>query len=120
MEKLLVMVSLGQRAYGRRLFQRLLSHIIVVIGLIFIISMMVSALLIGSLFAANAALQQVGIAPDTALAVTAGSAVLIIILLVLLALKHLRQVPRLLSKQSPLTSSIADTFDAFLDGFMEK
>lgn len=123
MEKLLVFATLGQRAYGRWLFQRFLSRAIAVVGLIFIIAILVSALLLGLLFIFYMALVQQGIDPFMATLIISVTTLLIIVMLVILALtylRHLRQLPQSLLKQSPITSRVSSVFDAFMDGLMEK
>ena len=96
MEKLLAIAALGQKAYGRWLFQRLLSGIIIVAGLTIVISIMVSALLVGSLVVAYFALLHYGAAPHMAMIGVGISAMLTIAMLILLALTclhHLRRMP---------------------------
>jgi len=121
MEKLLAIASLGQRAYGRWLFQRLMSGIIVVTGLTIIISIMIGTMLVGGLYAGYSALLHYGIQPQVAMIIIGVSAILITITLVILTLSclsRLRQMPRTLLKQSPLTSCAMDALDAFSNGLM--
>lgn len=123
MEKLLAIVSLGQRAYGRWLFQRLLSSLILIAGLAFIIAIMICAVLIGGLMAAYVTLLQNGMEPQVAMLIVGGGAVFIIALLVVLTLaylRHLRRIPRTMLEQAPITALATDTLNAFVDGFMEK
>jgi len=122
MEKLLVLVSIGQRAYGRWLFQRLLSGIILIFGLIITTSVLLSALLIGSIYAVYAALLRHGISHLMSMCIAGAVSVVVIILLsivILLCVQHLRQMPRKLLKQSPLTCATVNTLDDFLKGFMK-
>jgi len=121
MEKLLAIASLGQRAYGRWLFQRLLSGIIVVAGLTIVVAVMVSAMLVGGFYAAYFALLHYGTAPQVAMVIIGISAILTtvtLVILTLMCLHHLRRMPRTLLKQSPLTSRAMDTLNAFTDGLM--
>jgi len=121
MEKLIAIAALGQKAYGKWLFLRLLSGIIIVIGLTIVISIMVSAVLVGSLAAAYFALLDYGASPHMAMIGVGVSAVLTIAMLVLLALTclhHLRRMPTALLKQSPIASQAMDTLDAFTEGLM--
>lgn len=121
MDTLLSIANLGQRAYGRWLFQRLISGIMMVAGLTFVIAIMVSALLIGGLVAAYYTLLYYGIGQLMAvsiIAVLATSAIAALVILTLSCLHQLRQIPRKLFRQSPLTSRAMDTLDAFTDGLM--
>lgn len=121
METLLALANLGQRTYGRWLFHRLISGIFVVVGLTIIISIMISAVLVGSLMAAYFTFIHYGVYPQIAMVITGVLAILIItllILLTLLRLRHLRKMPQTLLKQSPVTSCAAGVLQAFLDGFM--
>jgi hypothetical protein len=119
MEKLLVIATLGRKAYGRWLFQKLLVRGLVLLGLVLILAILMSALLVGWLLAAHAALLMYGVTPLTAMLVISLVTCLIILMLVLLVRHYLRQLPRILAKQSPLTERLGDTFNAFMDGFME-
>jgi uncharacterized BrkB/YihY/UPF0761 family membrane protein len=113
MEKLLAVISVGQRAYGRWLFQRLLPGIIVIVGLTVVISIMVSAMIVGGLYIAYGALLQYGFEPQMAMLAICISAVITIILLVVIAmlgLRHLRQTPKIMNTQTPLSS--------FIEGFI--
>jgi hypothetical protein len=121
MEKLLAIASLGQRAYGRWLFQRLISGVLVIAGLTIILSMMVSAVLVGGLLTIYYILLYYGIGQLMAVTTTAVLALLLIaalVFLVLTSLQHLRKLPRTLLRKSPLTSRAMDTLDAFTDGLM--
>lgn len=121
METLLAIANLGQRAYGRWLFQRLISGIIMVVGLTFVIAIMVSAILIASLVATYFVLIHYGLAFGAAIIIIVLLAIALIVLLILLTLSclhHLRKMPRTLFRQSPLTSRAMDTLDAFTAGLM--
>jgi len=121
MEKLLAIAGLTQRAYGRWLFQRLLSGIIVVAGLTIVTSIMVSAMLVGGFYAAYFALLHYGMQPQVAMIVigtSAGLTIVILVILTLACLLHLRRMPRALLKRLPLTSHVMDTLNAFSDGLM--
>lgn len=121
MEKLLAIAGLGQKVYGRWLFQHLLSGIIVVAGLTIVTAIMVSATLIGSLIAAYLMLLQHGTEPYLAMIIIGISGVLTVVILVLLTLAslyHLRQMPRTMLERSPLTSGVMATLNAFTDGLM--
>jgi len=121
MEKLLAIASLGQRAYGRWLFQRLLSGIIVVAGLTIVTSVMLSAILVGGLWATYFSLLYYGIGQLMAMVITGALALMAMAALVFLTLSglhHLRRMPRTLLKQLPLTSRAMDALDAFTNGLM--
>lgn len=120
MEKLLVFATLGRKAYSKWLFQRMLTRIIAVAGIILIIAILLSALLIGLLVCAHTALLHGGATPHMAMLMISMLTLFIIAILVLLAQHFVRQLPRMLAPQSPITSRISDTFNAFMDGFMEK
>ncbi len=121
MDKLIAIASLGQKAYSRWLFRRLLSGIIVVAGLTIVTSIMVSAMLIGGLYALYFLLSGYGAEPQAAMIITgimAGLSIGMLAILTLVGLQHLRQMPRALLKRSPFTSGAMDTLDAFTDGLM--
>jgi hypothetical protein len=120
MEKLLVIATLGRKAYGTWLFQRMLTRAVAVVGIIFIIAILLSALLIGLLYATYTALLSGGVAPLVAIFTTGMITLLIIGILTLLAQHFIRQLPSMFAPQSPITARITDTINAFMDGFMEK
>ena len=121
MEKLLAIISLLQRVYGRLLFQRLLSRVIAIVGLTIIASIMVSTLMIGCFYATYIALQYYGAGQSVAMGSTGAFIVLITGLLFILirtCLRRLRQLPKTILKQSPVTSRLMDMLEAFSNGFM--
>ena len=121
MEKILTIISLTQRIYGRWLSQQLLSSIIAIVGLIIVIAIMVSAALIGGLITSYFSLRYYGVEPQTAIisvAILTVATIVVLIILALFFLQRLRQMPKTLLKQSPLTSRAMTTLDAFTDGFM--
>jgi len=121
MEKLLIAIGFGQRAYGRWLFQRLLAGIIVVASLTIVISIMISVMLVSGLYIGYFALLQYGAEPAAAMIIIGIAAILTVIMLILSALAclhHLRQMPRNLLKRSPLASRAMNALDAFTDGLM--
>ena len=120
MEKLLVFATLGRKAYSKWLFQRMVSRAIAVVGIVFIIAILISALLIGLLFTAHTALLHGGVTPPMAMLIISIITVFMIGMLTVLAQHFARQLPRMLVPQSPITARINDTFNAFMDGFMEK
>ena len=120
MEKLLVIATLGRKAYSKWLFQRMMTRIIAVVGIVLIIAILLSALVIGLLFTAHTALLHGGFTPSMAMLMISMITIFIIGMLVLLAQHFARQLPRMLAPQSSITSRIGDIFNAFMDGFMEK
>jgi hypothetical protein len=120
MEKLLVIATLGRKAYSKWLFQRMLSHAIAAVGIIFIIAILLSALLLGLLLLAHSACLQAGFSPLMAMLVISIVTLSIIGMLVMLAQHFVRQLPCMLAPQSPITSRISGIVNAFMDGFMEK
>ena len=120
MEKLLVLATLGRKAYSKWLFQRVLSRIAAVIGIVIIIAILISALLIGLLFTTHTALLHGGVTPHMAMLMISMITLFIIGILGMLAQHLVRQLPRMLAPQSPITARIHDTINAFMDGFMEK
>lgn len=120
MEKLLIIATLGRKAYSKWLFQRMIARAIAVAGLVLIIAILLSALLIGLLITAYMALVHSGATPSSAMLVISMATLITIGMLGMLAQHLIRQLPRMFVPQSPITSRISDTFNAFMDGFMEK
>ncbi len=120
MEKLLVLATLGRKAYSKCLFQRMLWHVSAVVGIVFIIAILLSALVIGLLLTAHTALLHGGVTPQMAMLIISIITLFIIGMLLMLAQHFARRLPRMLAQQSPITSRISDVFNAFMDGFMEK
>jgi hypothetical protein len=121
MEQLLALINLVQRTYGRWLFRRLLSGMIVVAGLVLTTAIMVSAALIAGLYAAYIALINSGFEPQIAVLLVCGIAVVAAAILVTVTcayLHHLRQVPQSIIKKSPITSLPSDALDAFISGLL--
>ena len=121
MEKLLVIAGLGQKLYGRLLFQRVASAVIMAMGLTIMASIMVSAMLIGIFYAVYLALLYHGIGQMMAMLIISALVMVLTTLLIVLirtCLRNLRQMPRTLLKQSPLASRAMDALNAFSDGLM--
>jgi Na+(H+)/acetate symporter ActP len=113
METLLTLITIVQRANGKRLLLKLFSRLMVVLGLIITTAIMVSATLLGGLLHAHIALLNSGMASAPALLLIGAAALLIIALLIAMVvwqMKYFRPVP----KPSPLMN----TLDAFTDGLM--
>jgi hypothetical protein len=120
MEKLLVIATLGRKAYSKWLFQRMIARAITLMGIIFIIAILLSALLIVLLYVSYMAFLEGGLTPPMAILVVSMLALIIIGLLGKLAHNCALDLPRMLAPQSPIASRISDLFDAFMDGFKEK
>lgn len=121
MEKLLAIVMIGQKIYSRRLLQPVITHVVILIGLMIIGAIFISAMLVASLAGAYSVLIAYGVEQHTVVLLIGAAALLIIILLIALIhwrLKRLRHMPRALLEQSPITSCATDAFDAFLNGLM--
>ncbi len=119
MEKLLAIASLGQRAYGRWLFQHLLSGIIVIVGLTIVIAMIISTLLVGGLYVSYITLLHYGVGSHVAMMIIAAAVVLVLALLaffMFLSFRRLNHMPRTLLKQAFLPSHTAGVLGAFFDG----
>ncbi len=121
MEQLLAVITLVQRTYGRWLFRRLLSGMIVVAGLVLTTAIMVSAALMVGLYAAYIALINAGFEPQMAVLMVCGMTIFAAVLLIIATLaylRHLRQVPQNIIKKSPITSLPSDALDAFIAGLL--
>jgi hypothetical protein len=120
MEKLLVIATLGRKAYSKWLFQRMVTRAIAVVAIVLIIAILISALLIGLLFATHTALLQGGATPQMAMLMISIITLFIIGMLIRLTQHFARQLPHMLAPQSPMTARISDTINAFMDGFIGK
>ena len=121
MKKLLAVISIGQRAYGRWLFQRLLPSIILMLGLTIIIAIMISAILVGGLYTAYGILLHYGVEPNMAMLTIALSSIITIIILVVivfLGLRYMRQTPKIMPSQTPIASCAIIALNSFIDGLM--
>lgn len=113
METLLAIITIIQRAGGRRLLLRLFSRLIVLLGLVITTAIMVAATLIGGLMHAHIAMLESGMASPLVLLIIGMAALFIIIALIAVIVSQLKGLHRL-PKKSPLM----DTLDAFTDGLM--
>jgi hypothetical protein len=113
MEKLLAIITILQRAGGKRLLLRLFSRLVVLLGLVITTAIMVSATLIGGLMNAHIALLNSGMPGPAALLIIGASALFIIAMLMAVIAWQLGKLHR-----SPKTSPVMDTVDAFIDGLM--
>jgi hypothetical protein len=108
------LLAIAGNVYMRWRSQRLLSSVIVVAGLTWITSAMVSALLIGGFYAAYQAFVYYGLTPLMALFVVATLAILLTAILI----ASVRFYARRLFKRAPATNRVSETVDAFLDGLL--
>lgn len=121
MEKLLLLLNLGQRAYSRWMLHRLLSGVAIVLGLTIVISILISATLIGVLFVFYNYALVYGFEPHTAIVLTFLLSLIFILALIIctnMCLNNFRKISKTTSKPSPLTSSALSMLDSFTDGFM--
>jgi hypothetical protein len=121
MDNLLAIISLIQRISSRNLLIRLISNMVIIVGLVMTTAIMISATLVGGLMNAHIALLNHETPPLLAFIYIGCAALLIILGLVAVIawrLRCLRKIPRPLFGQSPFTSSVADTLDAFTAGLM--
>jgi hypothetical protein len=119
MEKLVAIASLGQKIYGRLLFQRLIAGAIMVAGLMIVVSILISAMLVGSFYAVYLSLLYYGTGQASAMMIIGvlifmTTAMLIIILAA--RLRALRRMPQRMLKESSLTSQAMGLLEAFSDG----
>lgn len=123
MEKLLVIVNLGQKIYGRQLICQSLAGGLAVLGMTVIVAIIISALLLAGLYAAYIALLHAGSSLYLAAFIICLAALFMIAALLSLIsdfLRNMREVPRALLNQSPLSSIATDAFGAFIKGFLDK
>src|SRR5882724_5719522 len=120
MEKLLAIASLAQKVYGRWLFQHLLVGVMIVVALVFVTSILISAILIGSSYWLYFTLINSGMQPQYAFLIVGAALVFLTGVLALSTwsyLRHLRNFPRRLTKRPPRSSRATEAVDAFFDGF---
>jgi hypothetical protein len=123
MENLLVILSLIQRANGMRLLRQLLPNVIMVAGLLCVIAIMVSALLLGGLFAAYVILVENGVSAHMSMIYVAISTIIMIVILGFITnayILKMRQMPKTLLAQSPASFRVMDMLNAFIDGFLTR
>lgn len=113
METLLAIITILQRAGGKRLLLRIFSRLIVLLGLLITAAIMISATLIGGLIHAHIAMLNSGMTSPLALLIIGMSALFIITVLIAVIVWQLKGLPRL-----PKKSPMMDTLDAFTDGLM--
>jgi hypothetical protein len=122
MEKLLTIISLGQRAYGRWVFRRILSGAFMVAILSLVMAAMISALLVACLYALYAVLLSYGFSIVAAALLTAGAAMAVIAGLawgMYALLRSLRHMHRTLFSRSQMSGQVMDVVDAFMGGLMD-
>lgn len=120
MEKLLVIVNLGQKIYGRQLLRQSLAGGVAVLGMTVVVAIIISALILAGLYAAYIALLHAGSSLYLAAFIICLAALFMIAaLLSLIAnlLERMREAPRALLNQSALSSIATDALGAFIKGF---
>lgn len=121
MEKLLVISYIMQRAYGRWLFQRLLPSIFFITGLVIVSSILISVLCVSAAYIAYLSLLDNGLTHQAAALFITTSALLTLGVLAFSAqayLRHIRQLPKALIQQAPITSSATALLHAFINGLL--
>jgi hypothetical protein len=121
MKTLLAILILIQKAHGKRQFTRLISHVVIVAGLLLVTAIMISATLIGGLINAHIALLNSDVSPILALLITGTTASLIIALLIIgivWRLRCLRNIPQALYSRLPFANRAMDALDSFTAGLM--
>ncbi len=113
METLLAIITILQRAGGKRLLYRLFSRLVVLLGLVITTAIMVAAILIGGLINVHIALLNSGMSAPAALFIIGASALFITGILITVIAWQLGKLQHL-----PKTSPLMDTLDAFTDGLM--
>jgi membrane protein implicated in regulation of membrane protease activity len=113
METLLAVITIIQRAGGKRLLLTLCSRLAVLLWLILTAAITVSAITVYALIYGHIALLDNGVSAPLAALSVGGVALLIIATLFAVIARQLRSMYRL-PKKSPLM----DTLDAFTDGLM--
>ena len=117
----MLLISLAQRAYSKWLLHRMLLRIAIIIGLVIVISIMVSAAFIGGLYIIYYSLLSSGIEQMVAMLMTGIAAiflVFILIIILLICLQKIRNMPQAMLKSSPVTTLAMDAFNSFTDGLM--
>lgn len=122
MSKLLTLISLGQSAYGRWLFRRLLSGVFMVAIISLVMAAMISALLIACLYAGYAAMLAQGLSVIVAGSLAGLAAITLILGMgwgLYAMVRSLRYLPNSMLGESPIPGQAKDIFDAFISGVMD-
>ncbi len=119
-EKTLVVAGLARSLYGQWRLQRLLSSVIIAIGLIIVSAMLIGALLIGGLYSTYFVFLSYGIEPHQAMLFTGFAALGVTALILLSIAAIIGRVRRQLPGKSSATSRVGEVVDAFLDGLTEE
>ena len=121
MENLLTIISVIQRISTKKLLIRVISNMMMIMGLVMTTAIMISATFIGGLINAHIALLDHETPPALALIYIGCAALLIIAgLLAVVAwrLRCLKKIPHSIFGKSPITARTMDTLNAFTDGLM--
>ena len=116
--KVAVIAGLIHSLYGHWRLQRLLSGVMMVVGLTIVTSMLIGMMLIGGFYAAYFALVDYGLGPLQALLLIGLSTLLAVVVLMVALWLYMRRMPKRLVRASPLMDYANETVDAFFDGFM--
>jgi hypothetical protein len=121
MENLLAIITVIQRISTKKLLIRVISNMVIIMGLVMTTAIMISATLIGGLMNAHIALLNHEISPALALIYIGCTSLFIIAMLIAMIawqLRRLRKIPHSLFGHSPLAARAMDTLDAFTAGLM--
>lgn len=122
MNKLIAIIALLQNVYGKWLYRRLLSGVIVIAALVIVTSLLMGAALVGGFYAAYQGLLHAGFSPAmSSLGVSALIAVMagLLMFTTSVLLRRLHQLPhRILTEKMPQVSEIGDMVDGFIEGFL--
>lgn len=117
MKALLAIVSIIQKADGKRLFVRTLLHLVIITGLLLVTVMMIAATLIGGLMHTHIYLLDNGMSGPGALLVIGASALALIALLIVIIVWRIRCLRHL--RPMPMDVCAAGVVNAFIAGLMK-
>ena len=123
MGKLLALIGLGQKIYGRWLTRHLVSGVLLVAVLALFVSILICALLLGLLYAGYHGLLFSGATPLEALGMLSTLVALMVVGIFSLMdrmMDRLKHIPHDVLKQQPATSRVVGVFDAFRSGLAGK
>ena len=122
MEKLLAIIGLTQKAYGRWLLQRFLRGALVVLALALVIGILVSALIVSLFYILYVVLTLNGMTVLGALLTAAGAGATFIVLMVWLTIRYMQQLHTAhasLFEKNHFGGRVVNTVGAFYDGLMK-
>jgi len=115
-EALMVVATLGQSIYRRRLLRQSMSGVAVVVVLAFLTALMASVLLVGGVYAVYVVALHYAIAPYVAMIAIGVSTLLALVVFAIATRVALR---RLMQRQSPIATQVDGIANAFLNGLLE-